>query len=67
MQALLDDSALRFLPDEDGRGDGLAEIDIACSDPGAVLRAADERGLAHDSESSTQRVAGVCVRLRASA
>jgi len=67
LQVLLDDSALRFLPDEDGRGDGLAEIDIACSDPGAVLRAAGERGLAHDSESSTLRIAGVCVRLRAAA
>ncbi len=64
-QVALDDSTLRFLPDEDGRGDGLAEIDIACSDPGAVLRTAGERGLAHDPHASTLGVAGVCVRLRA--
>ena len=60
----LDSGTLRFLPDEDGRGEGLAEIAIACSDPEAVFQAAREHNLAHDPGSSTVHVAGVCVRLR---
>ena len=60
----LAESGLRFLPDQDGRGEGLAEIDIACYDPEAVLRAADELGLPHESETATLAVAGIRVRLR---
>lgn len=41
----LDNAELRFVPVVDGRGEGLAGLDLACPDPGAVRSAAAARGL----------------------
>lgn len=60
----LEDSCLRFLPDRDGRGEGLAEIDVACPDPEPVLRAAQARALRCEPDAPALHVAGVRVRLR---
>jgi hypothetical protein len=42
----LEGGALRFVVDRDGRGEGLAEIDVFAPDPERVLAAARRRGLA---------------------
>jgi hypothetical protein len=41
----LDDASLRFAPAIDGRGEGLAGLDLACTDRAAVLARARARGL----------------------
>jgi len=41
----LANAALRFVPDADGRGEGLGGIDLAATDRAAALSAARERGL----------------------
>jgi hypothetical protein len=41
----LDGGTLRFLQDRDGRGDGLAEIDLRAPDPERVRAAASARRL----------------------
>ena len=41
----LENATLRFVEITDGRGEGLAGIDVACSQPEAVKAAAEERRL----------------------
>jgi glyoxalase-like protein len=41
----LDDARLRFVPATDGRGEGLAGLDLDCSDKARVLARARERGV----------------------
>jgi hypothetical protein len=41
----LANATLRFVPDADGRGEGLGGIDLAAADPARALAAARERGL----------------------
>ena len=41
----LDDARLRFVPATDGRGEGLAGLDLACPDTAGALARARERGL----------------------
>ena len=57
------DSVLRFIPDHDGRGDGLAEIDIATSAPRKVMAKAQTLGLTVDTEGQTIQLGGVSFRL----
>jgi hypothetical protein len=57
----LDDGEIRFVPDADGRGEGLGGVDLVTVDPGPVVAAATERGLRVDDD--TVMVAGVRVRL----
>ncbi len=57
-------SDLRFLPDTDRRGEGLAEIDVACPDPEPVLRTASDLGLRCEPAAPAVHVAGVRVRLQ---
>lgn len=45
----VDDAVLRFVTATDGRGEGLAGIDLAAVDAAAVLAAARQRGLATDA------------------
>jgi len=42
----LDDARLRFVTATDGRGEGLAGLDLDCADKGRVLSGARARGLA---------------------
>jgi hypothetical protein len=42
----LDDASLRFVEAADGRGEGLAGLELACPDKGRVLSNARARGLA---------------------
>jgi hypothetical protein len=58
----LDDVPLRFVPARDGRGEGLAGLDLACADRGAVLAAARRRGLAGPDDVVT--LCGMRVHLR---
>ena len=45
----LDDARLRFVPASDGRGEGLAGLDVQCTDPSRALTAARMAGLpVHD-------------------
>jgi catechol 2,3-dioxygenase-like lactoylglutathione lyase family enzyme len=46
----LDDAALRFVPAADGRGEGLAGLDLSCADRGRVLSSARSRGLAAEGD-----------------
>src|SRR5215207_4251147 len=41
----LDNATIRFVPAEDGRGEGLGGIDVIAVDKEAVLEAADQRGV----------------------
>jgi hypothetical protein len=45
----LDNAALRFMPASDGRGEGLAGIDLRVNDGPAILRSARERGCQADA------------------
>ena len=58
----LDNASLRFVPDNDGRGEGLGGIDVAVVDRDAVLRGARSRGLDHTDQ--MVMVAGIRVYLR---
>lgn len=49
-QLAFDNATLRFVPDSDGRGLGLAALDVLPQDRGAVLSAAAERGLPHGDD-----------------
>ena len=40
----LDNASVRFVPCTDGRPEGLAGIDVACSDKAAIIAAAEARG-----------------------
>jgi Glyoxalase-like domain len=42
----LDDATLRFVPATDGRGEGLAGLDLSCADRGRALSIARARGIA---------------------
>ena len=57
----LDDAALRFVPAADGRGDGLAGIDIGVIAPADVLAAAERRHLPVSDDTVT--IGGVRIRL----
>jgi len=46
----LDDATLRFVPAADGRGEGLAGLDLSCADKGRVLASARERSLAAEGD-----------------
>jgi hypothetical protein len=46
----LDDARLRFVPATDGRGEGLAGLDLSCADKGSVLAGARAKGLAAESD-----------------
>ena len=52
-------STLRFLPDRDGRGDGLSEIDLATKVPEQVLENARAQGLPVDSARRSIDLGGV--------
>lgn len=52
-------SRLRFLPDRDGRGDGLCEIDLAASGAPQVLERAATLGLAVDADARWIEAGGV--------
>jgi hypothetical protein len=43
----LDEGALRFVPERDGRGEGLTAIGLDAADPDAVCAAARARGIEH--------------------
>jgi catechol 2,3-dioxygenase-like lactoylglutathione lyase family enzyme len=58
---LLDDGEIRFSPERDGRGEGLATFDVAVRDPDAVRAVAAARGLL-DSDGAVV-LAGTRVRL----
>jgi hypothetical protein len=57
----LDRSWLRFVPDTDGRGEGLGGFDVRAIDRGSILRTAQERGGAVAADQVT--IAGVRIRL----
>jgi hypothetical protein len=44
----LENATIRFVPAEDGRGEGLGGIDLVATDADSVTAAADERGLLGD-------------------
>ena len=46
----LDNATLRFVPDRDGRGEGLGGVDIVVADRGRVLAGASSRGLGVDGD-----------------
>jgi hypothetical protein len=46
----LDDAALRFVPAADGRGEGLAGLDLSCADPSRVLARARAKGLTAEGD-----------------
>ena len=46
----LDNATIRFVPDADGRGEGLGGIDIVAADKDAILAAAAERGVKGDDD-----------------
>ena len=46
----LDDARLRFVPATDGRGEGLAGLDLDCADKDRVLARARARGLAAEGD-----------------
>jgi Glyoxalase-like domain len=46
----LDNATLRFVPDTDGRGEGLGGVDVLTVDGDRVRAAADERGLTIDGD-----------------
>ena len=54
-------SAIRFVPDQDGRGEGLGAIDVATVDPERARAAAKERGLSDDAGVTT--IGGVRMHL----
>jgi hypothetical protein len=57
----LEDSLIRFVPDVDGRGDGVSGLDLEVRDRDHIARATSKRGLAYrDGE---VHIAGVLVRL----
>jgi len=45
---VLDDARLRFVPSSDGRGEGLAGLDLDCPDTAGVLARAKAHGLPAD-------------------
>lgn len=61
MTIALKDATLRFVPANDGRGEGLGGIDVAAVDRGRALSAARERGLL--AEDGTIRICGMRFRL----
>jgi hypothetical protein len=57
----LDDARLRFVTATDGRGEGLAGLDLDCTDPASVLARAKARGL--PIQDSTVLSCGIRFRL----
>jgi hypothetical protein len=60
-ELLLEDSQIRFVPATDGRGDGVAGLDLEVRNRDHVSAAAARRGLALDED--VVRIGGVAVRL----
>ncbi|MBT3535688.1 MAG: hypothetical protein HN478_17540 [Rhodospirillaceae bacterium] len=50
-EIVLDNATLRFVEATDGRGEGLGGVDVQAADRGAILVAAESRGLAVDGDS----------------
>jgi hypothetical protein len=46
----LDDATLRFVPAIDGRGEGLAGLELDCADKGRILSLARSRKIAADGD-----------------
>jgi len=61
----LDNAALRFVPAADGRGDGLAGIDIGVTAPADVIATAERRKLPVSDQTVT--IGGVRIRLAGAA
>jgi hypothetical protein len=59
----LANAVLRFVPDADGRGEGLGGIDLVASDRAAVLAAARERGLLARETPDAIALCGMRVKL----
>jgi hypothetical protein len=59
----LANAALRFVPDADGRGEGLGGIDLVATDRAAVLAAARERGLLAPAAADAIALCGMRVKL----
>jgi hypothetical protein len=57
----LDQGTIRFVPDRDGRGDGLSAIDLAVSDRARLLEAARARDL--DATDDDVSICGTRIRL----
>ena len=57
----LDPGHLRFVPDRDGRGDGVRAVDFAAEEPDTARSAARARGLLDDD--GEIRIAGTRLRL----
>jgi len=47
---VLDNATIRFVPAEDGRGEGLGGIDVVAVDKDAVLEAAEQRGVRQEDD-----------------
>ena len=60
-EIVLDGTRLRFVPDDDGRGEGLAGFDVRAVDRAAALEAARQRGCAVAGDRIT--IAGIHVDL----
>jgi hypothetical protein len=59
----LDEGRLRFVPERDGRGEGLSGIDLRVADPAEVARRARERRVQIDGD--TVLLCGTRIRLQA--
>ena len=57
----LENAVLRFVPVEDGRGEGLAGLDLEVADPETILRNATNRGCAENGD--IVKVCGIRFRL----
>ena len=57
----LDEGAIRFVPDIDGRGEGLGGVDLVTADPALAIARANQRHL--PVEVDTVTAAGVRFRL----
>lgn len=58
---VLDNATIRFVPAEDGRGEGLGGIDVVAVDKEAVLEAAEQRGVRQGDD--TIMMGGIRFRL----
>ena len=58
---VLDEGEIRFVPDSDGRGEGLGGVDVVTTDASRVIATAHDRHLPADGD--TVMAAGVRFRL----
>jgi len=61
VEIALDLGRLRFVAERDGRGEGLAALDLAVTDPAPIKAAAEKRGCAIDADQVT--ICGTRLRL----